>query len=1001
VEKPDLRLAKSFIESEHFPVALVSTASAKEKQGGGRPDHWEMVFWWTRKPLVSARAVIAASLLPADTNLHEFIKALRLDQKSPHRYNPSLPQDWTRKFNSKTLLDPFAGFGSIPLEAIRLGVRTSASELLPTAFVFLKVILDYPSRYGQDLPRDVERWGKWITNQLRKDALISKLYEDEVAVYVGSWEVKCPHCGKWTTIVGNHWLARLKGKKQGFTKLVWFDLLKGKDGLVVSITDLGKEFKDLSNATLTNQKVIIGDKSFPVPQPNLNSRGERATCLSCGGILRYIDPDTGKHYLEKKNLPPEVLERVQWYVKYAIGQFNSGRDEFARQRLLVKIKMAVDIEFIPCSDADQEKLLLAKKELEALLDTAEVPNEVFAPYGHSEAGQLSVPLWGFDRFYKFFNPRQLLVMTKIAQAIRDVSGRVEEEALAAGKGAAEAFNYSEAVTACFATALVRFGDHNSVVTRLHPSNPMGIEIEHSMAMRGITMGWNWGDTNPLCSVGGLLRTNSWVKCLEKEVEGLNYLVSATGPASSLSPEGSTNRVRVMLDDATVLSKLKNEDRFNVIVTDPPYYGDVAYTELSDFYFVWLKRALCSIENDRLVPKFLPECFFKRYGENLIEIRTQWDEFALREVSLNSNRFGHGKSAEGVSHFQSLLDAAFQRMQSVLARDGLIVTYYAHTNPDAWKALLKSGWQVSGLSVSNAFPITTESAQSVVARGKLSLDTSIVVVWRGLSSGSIQASKLYDDMIEASWKRTESAIGMKVFGSDLFVGALVAALAEATKYKQIVEMKSLDTSELMDRYVYRSALHGLVKAISHKASVEEGVRSGEAMLYLVIKFLYSGSVKKVVTGDDARIFSLGTGVELPVAMNNLKLFRAGSEEEEGQGSSLAKRKMLVLLEPQSTDTAKLKDMLYFRGLDAENPVVRSSIDALHLLEYHAVTKSREQFSQIMSALKTKYPSETDEAIGLAKVISGSLIDDAERLLSAQVVEKSGGMKVDLRSYLGTS
>ncbi|MGC8598126.1 MAG: DUF1156 domain-containing protein, partial [Thermocladium sp.] len=135
----------SFIETANFPVKLVNEASASEKQGGGRPPHWEMVFWWTRKPLAGARAVIAGALIPEDASPTEFIHNLRLAGGTAHSRNPSTPQSWRNRISRARLLDPFAGFGSIPLEAIRLGVgEVVAVELLPTAYIFLKAVLEYP-----------------------------------------------------------------------------------------------------------------------------------------------------------------------------------------------------------------------------------------------------------------------------------------------------------------------------------------------------------------------------------------------------------------------------------------------------------------------------------------------------------------------------------------------------------------------------------------------------------------------------------------------------------------------------------------------------------------------------------------------------------------------------------------------------------------------------------------------------------------------------------------
>jgi len=151
-------VGRTFIESENFPISIVNNASAREKGGGGRPPYWEMVFWWTRKPLAGARAVIAASLLPEGVYVRDFLKRIYPSYsppgnnftKTPHRDNPLLPSEWKKTFQKIRILDPFAGFGSIPLEAIRLGLgEVVAVEFLPTAYIFLKAVLEYPKKYGK------------------------------------------------------------------------------------------------------------------------------------------------------------------------------------------------------------------------------------------------------------------------------------------------------------------------------------------------------------------------------------------------------------------------------------------------------------------------------------------------------------------------------------------------------------------------------------------------------------------------------------------------------------------------------------------------------------------------------------------------------------------------------------------------------------------------------------------------------------------------------------
>ncbi|MEM0339929.1 MAG: DUF1156 domain-containing protein, partial [Acidilobaceae archaeon] len=136
VENPG-NSGRTLLESDFFPVHLVNNVARREKKGGGKPPVWEMVFWWTRKPLITARSIILGAVMDDSTPLSTFTEVARLKaEKTPHRMNPKVPAELAAKLREMSLLDPFAGFGSIPLEAIRLGVgRVVAVELLPTAYI--------------------------------------------------------------------------------------------------------------------------------------------------------------------------------------------------------------------------------------------------------------------------------------------------------------------------------------------------------------------------------------------------------------------------------------------------------------------------------------------------------------------------------------------------------------------------------------------------------------------------------------------------------------------------------------------------------------------------------------------------------------------------------------------------------------------------------------------------------------------------------------------------
>ncbi|MCS7097591.1 MAG: hypothetical protein NZ922_01245, partial [Candidatus Methanomethyliaceae archaeon] len=510
---------------------------------------------------------------------------------------------------------------------------------------------------------------------------------------------------------------------------------------------------------------------------------------------------------------------------------------------------------------------------------------------------------------------------------------------------------------------------SSLVAPVRSDTIMGAVVAGSLTFRGIAMVWNWCDLSPFANV-----TGSWERCIKSVIGGLTYLADFN--------TNITNNVQSLIDDATVLNKVE-ESQFKLIITDPPYYDDVPYAELSDFYYVWLKRALSDVENGRLVPRFLPEAFFERVGDSWVEISTQWEKFALSEVSLNPPRLGANANYEdGAKYFQNLLSSSFITMASRLEDNGLLVTYYAHTDPDAWKALLEAGWKAAGLMVTNAFPITTESAQSIVKRGKLSMDASIVVVWRKGSQGSIEASELYNQMVEESAKRARELMDIGTIGRDLVIGTLAASLAKATKYREIKVIGKIDTETLIKNYVYPATYLGLAKALAIKAELKEGVRYPDAMFYLLIKSILPGVKKKILESTDLRLFSIGTSLDLNTAIKTWKILKGEAEP----GAKVAKARTYTLIEPSSMERSSLAEILEIRGINPENPKIRCSVDALHTLEYYAATFSRVEFKRKLEELKNDYPAYVEEALTLAKIMAKIISkEDPEWALCKRIMD----------------
>ncbi|ACB10139.1 MULTISPECIES: DUF1156 domain-containing protein [Thermotoga] len=956
---------KTFLESLKFPVQEVNKKSSGEK-GPGRPPYWEMVFYWTRKPLVGARSVIAGALLPENVDENLFKAAVRLSSPTPHRENPQIPAEFAKYFEGKKLLDPFAGFGSIPLEGLRLGLDVTAVELLPTTYIFLKAVLEYPKKFGKSLVKDVERWGEWITEQLKNDPEIRELYDDDVAVYIGTWEIRCPHCGRWTPAIGNFWLARVKDGK-GYKRLAYMKPERKGDEIEIRVIDLNEILDDISKANVDGNEIIFEGENyvktveeavrdgklkqsdvkidgntviFEVPSANIELRRSQLTCLMCGNVIKYAD-ENGNHHMKLKN--------GDFYVKFALRKYHEGDERFARQRLLVKVKVKDgDLIFEPATKEDSEKLWKAKEKVREMLEKGDldVPSEAIPLYENRRI----TPILSAEKWYQFFNPRQLLTLIKIVRLIREVGRKVEEEKIAEGWNKERAFEYAEAVATYLSTAMLKYAYYNSIVTRWDST---WWKIGETMSTRGIAMNWNWTESPWFSSFGGMIKT------LLAILRGVKYLTSALSSSQRTLADFTENSVKVLQGDATSLNL---GEKFDVIVTDPPYADDVPYTELSDFYYVWLKRALSDVENGKLIPRFHKEAFFKRIGPKWVEIKTQWQEFAKKEVSTNPGRFmeDENKKEKAVQHFENLFSQAFVAMREHLKDDGVLVTYYAHTDPGSWINLIEAGWRRARLQITRAIPLTTESETSIVSRGKMSLDTSIVAVWRKQKEEkTVQISTLKEEIERKAKSSAREFIEYGYEGLDLLYGVMAAALEEVTKYREISSLKGpLTTEEILNEYVYPATIRGIVNAIAEIEGTGT-LHSGTAMFYTAYKILFGNAS---LSANDIVLLRLATSTDPS------ELISSGVLKEKRSSSS--KEYTLYtpdLLGKKALDTKEFQKFLHEKKLDPVEPKPKNSVDVLQLLEYYSLL-GRSRVKEEIEKLRKMWAGEVEEALFIARLVS---------------------------------
>jgi putative DNA methylase len=948
-----------------------------------------MVFWWTRKPLISARSIIASALLDDKVDLFTFYRILRLDSdKMPHRLNPVIPRDFKERFGKTRLLDPFAGFGSIPLEAMRLGLgEVVAVEFLPTAYVFLKAVLEIPKwavdrGLADELKKDLEKWGSWIVEKLKEDPDIKELYDPDVAVYIGTWEVECPYCGKYTPLVGNYWLARVSEESGRYSRLAWVEPLVVNDRVEFKLVDLNKELGVVEIPAKISENVVKTSRgTYRIPEANINAKTSWALCLHCNRIM----PGKGD----------------EWYVKQTLREWNNNLERYlngeisldelkqskARPRLLVKVKIVNnDLEFEPATQEDNEKLWKALEKLRAIWGDPDIPIELLPSYDQEFA---RTHIWGFDKWYKLFDPRQLLTLVKLVKLVREAGKRVEDEKLKQGWSKGDAYKYAEAVTTYLAIALIKYVDYSSLVAGWNQSLIMG----HSLSMRGLAMVWNFDDMSPIADWTGTYHRN-----INTLLDGLSYLINGVS--------GSSSRIRVLLDDAASLSRLGDE-RFDLIVTDPPYRGDVAYSELSDFYYVWLKRALSDSDGVSLKPRFYPEAFFECLDtecKSYVEIRAQWERFAPLEISVCLGRAGFFKKTMGVEagsdrDFQEKLARAFKRMAELLKDDGLIVTYYAHTDPSAWEALIEAGWRRVGLRVTAAYVIATESEQRVTARGKVALDSSVVVVWR---KGVSRAGLLHEverEALKEAVARVEEAIKTRgtTLDINLLLRSLAATLSVFTSYSKLIP--EISTKELVEK-AFQIALRGLVEGVYRHAGIERSL-DPYASTYLALKVVTRPSIEEpelerrgrrkaeIKRGCIDRSFAALLGVFSGVNVDSLIATRILAKKKEE----------LELLEPEPSSLTEsdtkiaLEELLREKSVDPARPeTLKTSVDSLHYLELKALQLTAEQFKKLYSELESRNPR-VAEAIYLSKALYAVLPkSDPEKVCCERILQHLGLLRL---------
>lgn len=806
-----------------FPIAVVSKHAAREKSiRRGHPS--TLHLWWARRPLASSRAVLLALLWPDPCDPlcpdHFKSEARRRLREVPHCHPGTTDKElrkallrfiadfasWDFAANrtyldvSRALIraahdqeaplvvDSFAGGGSIPLEALRLGCETFASDLNPVACLILKVMLEDIPRHGSQLAEELRRIGADICRRAENE--LTDLYPREKdgatpIAYLWARTVRCesPSCGAEIPLLRSLWLCKKPSRRRALRHSI--ERTKGQ------LPRIAFELFEPK----TEDEVGHGFAS-----------GGKALCAACTSVL------SGQR----------VRAQLAAERGGASPHFDSDGNRVGGARLIAVVttsreasgrayRLATPRDYRPCFLASQ-------------LPAMDAPQEPINPVRPSPnaRGLSAVTRFGIATFGDLYSSRQLRAMITFSALTAATPSGPTKDALA--------------------LAIGRVANAWTSVCRWHQS---GEKVEGAFNGQKIPMVWDFAEATPFSGA-----TGGWDGAVE-------WIASVVEGEASFPVAGQVQQA----DAATALLPAASAA---IWFTDPPYYDAVPYSDLSDFFLVWLRRAL---PERRLGDPFTSENSLSPKVQECVWNLSQRDEHGV----VKSPAFFERKFSEA---------AAIGRQ--TLTEDGVACVVFAHKSTDGWEALL-AGLISGGFIVSASWPIATEMAQRTNARGTASLMGSVHLVCRPRPRDADVGdwAHVLRELPRrvGDWMERLQAEGIR--GADLVFACIGPALEIFSHYAKVEtadgrEVKLDEYLEKVWEVVGRTALGNVLGTAEAKArNGVAGALEEDARLTALFLWTLQATEGEVDTGDDAE-------------QSDEDVQDVDDEDEDGRGLGKAKK-----------------------------------------------------------------------------------------------------------------
>jgi putative DNA methylase len=845
---------------DYLPIQAISAEASREKSV--RKGHISTLhLWWARRPLVACRAAVYGALVPADqfqpangpeskraslgrANAAKFLKRLCIypgDSRVIAEAQRHILEAHARRLTEETektvtredieagraprpkVLDMFAGGGAIPLEALRLGCEAYALDLNPVAYIILLCTLVYPQKYGKPEPaargmtgqknskgettwgglaKEVRYWGNWVLKKVKAE--IGDLYplipDPEYKGERSQKQLEMWQTGEsdqsppgYLVPVAYLWTRTVKCKNPGcgatvpLVRQTWLCKKKGRYVAMKMIAPPSAKEVRFEVVEAAHEKDLGFD-------PTAFSKGGNASCPFCGTVADSA-------YVKAEGCARRMGQHLMAIVCIRYGK--QGKIYLSKEQVFNLF-------------GDLGKLhKTSDEELQRKIESLCARNGVTVPDEPIEArmtGGICLP-YGLINFGNLFSLRQTVALIAFVSAVREAHNKVNQTGLNS--------EYTKAVVTILSTVVDRLADFNS---SLCVHNYFGSSrIAHTFGRQALSMTWDFAEANPFHEGSG-----GW---------GIQAIYEALS-----SPDSSTNLIgNVIRGSATSLTW--SDMSFDAVITDPPYYDNVDYAKLSDFFFVWLKRSIGSL-----------------YPEHFTSYTTP------KKIEIVADPVRHEGSREKAKrYYETMMAKAFSESHRVLKPGGSMITVYAHKTTLGWATLVDALRQ-SGFMVTEAWPLDTEKPGRLVAQETSALASSILLVAKkrnGAGIGSYE-EEVRPELEQIVRERVDTLWNMGITGADLVIASVGAGLRAFTRF---VRVEYANGEEVPAARFLTEVETVVLETILQRLSKEVGGNGIEVSLagvdpatrfYILWRYTYKFSV---LDAGEAIVFAHGTHVEL--------------------------------------------------------------------------------------------------------------------------------------------